>query len=59
MPVPEELLALMVCPECRAALEDRGGALVCRGCGLHYPVRDEIPIMLPEESYRPEEGAGS
>jgi uncharacterized protein YbaR (Trm112 family) len=57
MPVPEDLLALLVCPECRAPLGDGGEALVCTGCGLHYPVRDDIPIMLPEEAYRPEEGS--
>ena len=57
MPVPEDLLALIVCPGCRTSLEERGGALVCRGCGLHYPVDDGVPIMLPEEAYRPEEGA--
>jgi uncharacterized protein YbaR (Trm112 family) len=53
--IPEDLLAIMACPECRSPLEDRDTALVCRGCGLHYPVRDAIPVMLPEEAYRPEE----
>jgi uncharacterized protein YbaR (Trm112 family) len=55
MPVPEDLLAIMACPECRSPLEDRGEALVCTGCGLHYPVRDDIPVMLAEAAYRPEE----
>ncbi len=53
MPVPEDLLEIMACPACRASLEDRGDALVCTGCGLHFPVRDGIPVMLLEESYRP------
>jgi len=53
--IPEDLLAIMACPECRSPLEDRETALVCRGCGLHYPVRDGIPVMLPEEAFRPEE----
>lgn len=53
MPIPEELLAIMACPACRAALEDHGDALVCTGCGLHYPVRDGIPVMLVEEAFRP------
>jgi uncharacterized protein YbaR (Trm112 family) len=55
MAVPEDLLAIMVCPECRSSLEDLGEALACTGCGLHYPVRDDIPVMLPEEAYRPED----
>jgi uncharacterized protein YbaR (Trm112 family) len=55
MPVPEDLLAIMACPVCRGALEDRGEALACTACGVLYPVRDGIPIMLPEEAYRPGE----
>jgi uncharacterized protein len=53
--VPEDLLAIMACPSCHGALEDRGSALACVACGLHYPIRDDIPIMLPEEAYRPGE----
>jgi len=46
----------MACPACHGALEERGAALACTVCGLHYPVRDGIPIMLQEEAYRPGEG---
>ncbi len=56
MPIPEDLLAIMACPACHGTLEERGAALACTACGLCYPVRDGIPIMLPEEAYRPEEG---
>jgi hypothetical protein len=55
VPVPEDLLAIMACPACRGALEERGNALACKSCGRHYPVRDGIPIMLPEEAFRPGE----
>lgn len=55
MPVPEVLLALLVCPVCHAALAEQGDELVCRGCGLRYPVRDGIPIMLPDEATPPGE----
>jgi len=57
--VPEELLAVMACPQCRGSLSERGDTLVCKGCGLHYPVRDGIPFMLAEEAFRPEEDAGT
>ncbi|RLL67175.1 Trm112 family protein [Streptomyces sp. Z26] len=32
-----------------------GGELVCTGdaCGLAYPVRDEIPVLLVDEARRP------
>lgn len=32
-----------VCPECRAALEQRAGAYVCLGCGRDYPIIFGIP----------------
>jgi uncharacterized protein YbaR (Trm112 family) len=54
--VPEELLEILVCPVCRGAVEERGDALACTVCGLHYPVRDGIPYMLEEEAYHPGEG---
>ena len=50
------LLDLVVCPACRGALavdEDRS-ELVCTACGLAYPVRDDIPVLLVDEARRPE-----
>ena len=51
------LLAVIVCPDCHGTLEPvdtaDGGELVCQGCGLAYPVRDEIPVLLVEEARRP------
>ena len=52
MSVSEELLAILVCPECHSALREEGDELVCTGCGLRYPVRDGIPVMLAEEARR-------
>jgi hypothetical protein len=48
------LLDLLVCPVTKGALEyDReAGELISRQAGLAYPVRDGIPIMLPEEARR-------
>ncbi|HSR14210.1 MAG TPA: Trm112 family protein [Gemmatimonadales bacterium] len=59
MAVPDELLEIMICLECGGRLADRGEALVCLACGLHYPVREGIPVMLAEEAYRPAEEEGS
>jgi uncharacterized protein YbaR (Trm112 family) len=53
--VSRELLDLLVCPGCREALDDRGTLLRCRGCGLGFPVRDGIPVMLLDEALPPEE----
>lgn len=52
MPLPEDLLALLVCAECLGDLTEVGDELVCTDCGLRYPVRDGIPIMLPEAATR-------
>ncbi|MDN5745190.1 MAG: Trm112 family protein [Nocardioidaceae bacterium] len=47
-----ELLAIIVCPACKADLRlvDGGAELVCAGCALAYPVRDGIPVLLVDEA---------
>jgi uncharacterized protein YbaR (Trm112 family) len=47
-----KLLAVLVCPRCKGALEhrDEESVLVCHACRLRYPVRDDIPIMLTDEA---------
>ena len=49
------LLEIIVCPDCRGALavDDAASELVCTGCGLAYPVRDDIPVLLVDEARRP------
>jgi uncharacterized protein YbaR (Trm112 family) len=46
------LLELLACPSCHAALrvDDAASELVCTGCGLAYPVRDDIPVLLIDEA---------
>jgi len=41
---------MLACPKCGAEVGLSGEALVCRPCGLHFPVRDGIPIMLIESA---------
>jgi len=55
--IDPDLLAIMQCPSCSGELVERREppALVCTECGLQYPVRDGIPVMLVEEATRPEE----
>ena len=48
------LLAIIVCPDCRGALEPVDEELVCQSCGLAYPVRDDIPVLLVDEARRPD-----
>jgi uncharacterized protein YbaR (Trm112 family) len=50
----KRLLELLVCPICKGPLQSIGAGsaleLVCRPDRLAYPVRDGIPLMLPEEA---------
>jgi hypothetical protein len=50
--VDPRLLEILVCPVTRGPLTyDRAKAeLISRGARLAYPIRDGVPIMLPEEA---------
>jgi len=48
-----DLLAIIACPACHSKLEPLGEELVCQGCGLAYPVRDDIPVLLVDEARKP------
>lgn len=50
--VDPKLLEILVCPLTRTTLEyDReAGELISRAAGLAYPVREGVPVMLPEEA---------
>jgi uncharacterized protein YbaR (Trm112 family) len=52
MPIPKELLDILVCPVCKAPVKllPDGSGLKCGSCCRVYPVRDDIPVMLPEEA---------
>ena len=52
MAIPKELLDILVCPVCKTPVKitaDKAG-LKCETCKRVYPVRDDIPVMLPEEA---------
>lgn len=46
------LLEVLVCPVSHSALEyDRDAQeLISRAAGLAYPIRNGVPVMLPEEA---------
>ncbi|MCZ7414591.1 MULTISPECIES: Trm112 family protein [unclassified Streptomyces] len=63
MPLEAGLLEILACPACHAPLreepaptgEPADAELVCTdaACGLAYPVRDGIPVLLVDEARRP------
>lgn len=52
MNLPDSLLAIIVCPECRGALDASSEELLCPACRLAYPVVDDIPVLLVDEARR-------
>ncbi len=48
--VDPKLLEILVCPVSKKALVQIKDELVCYESELAYPIRDGIPIMLPEEA---------
>ena len=55
--IPKYALDILVCPVCKTKVEllaDESG-LKCVSCRRVYPIRDEIPVMLPEEATIAEE----
>jgi uncharacterized protein YbaR (Trm112 family) len=55
--IDPRLLEILVCPLTRSTLEYDAAnqELISRAARLAYPIRDGIPIMLPDEARRIEE----
>jgi len=45
-----ELVEILACPFCRAAVSQEEDEIVCKACGRRYPIRDGIAVMLVEEA---------
>jgi hypothetical protein len=52
MAISPDLLEILACPMCKTPVEPvrDGTGLRCAACRRVYPVRDDIPVMLPEEA---------
>lgn len=50
--IDPRLLEILVCPLTRGPLvyDREKNELISRQAGLAYPIRDGIPVMLPEEA---------
>ena len=48
----EDLLSILACPVCKGELLllDEGRYLLCRPCGVRFPVREGIPVLLADEA---------
>ena len=51
--IDKELLDILACPACKSDVKLDGDRIVCTKCGRRYPIKDDIPIMLIDESEMP------
>jgi uncharacterized protein YbaR (Trm112 family) len=55
--IDDWLLEILACPKCHSPVrvDEEASELVCTNaeCGLAYPVRDDIPVMLVDEARDP------
>ena len=54
--INKELLEILACPQCKAEVKLESDKIVCTNpqCGLRYPIRDDIPVMLIDEAEKPQ-----
>ncbi|MHC4106577.1 MAG: Trm112 family protein [Planctomycetota bacterium] len=52
-PLDSDLLAILVCPVTHSPLRLEGDELVGAVGGLRYPVREGIPVLLPDAAKLP------
>lgn len=52
--IDPKLLDILVCPVTRTRLryDEAAQELISEAAGLAYPIRDGVPVMLPEEARR-------
>lgn len=53
----QSLIPILQCPRCRGNMNLVGAELVSQGCGARYPVRDGVPVLIPEGMEELGEGA--
>lgn len=53
--ISKDLLDILACPKCKTPVVEEGNTIRCtnRNCGLIYPIREGIPVMLIEEAVSP------
>jgi len=52
--IPKEIFDILACPLCRAdlAYTKNRKDLVCSKCKRKYPIKEGVPILLPEKSIK-------
>lgn len=55
--ISEKIMEILACPACKGDVKLTGDTIRCQKCRRIYPVKNDIPVMLIEES-RMEEDNG-
>lgn len=53
--IDQSLLNILACPACKQDVRLVGQKIICQNakCGLIFPIKDGIPIMLIDEAEKP------
>ena len=61
MALKKELIKILACAACKGKLTVKPAedGLGCSKCGVVYPVKDDIPIMLVDQAIKERDWTGS
>lgn len=48
--IDPDLLDILACPSCKGDVKEENNKVVCAECGLKYPIKEGVPIMLVDEA---------
>jgi uncharacterized protein YbaR (Trm112 family) len=48
--ISQDLINILICPACGAAVREKENAIECTDCKNRYPVEDGIPVMLVDRA---------
>ena len=53
--IKKDLMDILACPKCKSPVAQKAETICCTSteCGLIYPIRDGIPVMLIDEATEP------
>lgn len=50
--VDKDLLEILACPSCKGDVCEENDKIVCKKCGLKYPVKSGVPVMVIDEAQK-------
>lgn len=48
--IDKDLLNILVCPICKADVDEQDDIIVCKNCKKKYPIKNGVPIMIADEA---------